>query len=212
MVRATRTIAAAATASPSADELVEAALAGDRGALDRLIQDLHPMIVRYCRSRVNGRQRTVAGVDDVAQDVCLAVVAALPKYRRSATPFLGFVYGIAAHKVADAHRASARVRSIPVPEIPDAPDDAESPEQRAMRTATSAQIGEVLATLPEQQQEILRLRVVVGFSAEQTAAALSMSAGAVRVAQHRALGRLRSLLTAAGETPVDEGGWAEVIG
>lgn len=211
MVGATRTIAAA-TASPSADDLVEAVLAGDRGALDRLIQDIHPMIVRYCRSRVNGRQRTVAGVDDVAQDVCLAVVAALPKYRRSATPFLGFVYGIAAHKVADAHRASARVRSIPVPEIPDAPDDAESPEQRAMRTATSAQIGEVLATLPEQQQEILRLRVVVGFSAEQTAAALSMSAGAVRVAQHRALGRLRSLLTAAGETPVDEGGWAEVIG
>lgn len=211
MVGATRTIASA-TLSPSADELVEAALAGDRGALDRLIQDIHPMIVRYCRSRVNGRQRTVAGVDDVAQDVCLAVVAALPKYRRSETPFLGFVYGIAAHKVADAHRASARVRSIPVPEIPDAPDGAESPEQRAMRTATSAQIGEVLATLPEQQQEILRLRVVVGLSAEQTAVALSMSAGAVRVAQHRALGRLRSLLTAAGETPVDEGGWAEVIG
>jgi RNA polymerase sigma-70 factor (ECF subfamily) len=211
MVGATRTIASA-TVSPSVDELVEAALAGDRGALDRLIQDVHPMIVRYCRSRVNGRQRTVAGVDDVAQDVCLAVVAALPKYRRSETPFLGFVYGIAAHKVADAHRASARVRSIPVPEFPDAPDDAESPEQRAMRTATSAQIGEVLATLPEQQQEILRLRVVVGLSAEQTASALSMSAGAVRVAQHRALGRLRSLLTAAGETPVDEGGWAEVIG
>ncbi len=210
MVGRSRGISAAATES-SADALVDAALAGDRAALDRLIEAIHPMIVRYCRSRVAPAQPAVGGVDDVAQEVCLAVVAALPGYRRSQTPFLGFVYGIAAHKVADAHRASARVRSIPVPEFPDAADDAVNPEQQVMRSATVEQIGQVLATLPDQQQEILRLRVVVGLSAEQTASALSMSTGAVRVAQHRALGRLRSLLTAAGESPVDQGGWAEVV-
>lgn len=194
------------------DELVDAALAGDRTALDRLIAAIHPLVVRYCRSRVAADLRAVAGADDVAQEVCLAVVSALPTYRRGTSPFIGFVYGIAAHKVADVHRASARVRSIPVPEIPDAADAADSPEQQAMRSATAARIGEMLATLPGPQQEILRLRVVVGLSAEQTATALDMSAGAVRVAQHRALGRLRSLLTDAGESPVEQGGWAEVIG
>lgn len=210
MVGRSRVSTSTATES-SADALVEAALAGDRASLEQLIEAIHPMIVRYCRSRVGTEQPAVGGVDDVAQEVCLAVVAALPGYRRSRTPFLGFVYGIAAHKVADAHRASARIRSVPVPEVPDAADDAVTPEEQVMRSATAARIDEVLATLPDQQQEILRLRVVVGLSAEQTASALSMSTGAVRVAQHRALGRLRSLLTAAGESPVDEGGWAEVV-
>lgn len=205
----TTTIAALAVSS---DALVDSALQGDREALDRLIENIHPMIVRYCRSRVSADQRALVGADDIAQEVCLAVVAGLPSYRKSETPFLGFAYGIAAHKVADAHRASARIRSIPVSEVPDAPTGEVSPEQQAMRTETAARIGEVLATLPEQQQEILRLRVVVGLSAEQTATALAMSAGAVRVAQHRALGRLRSLLTAAGESPVDWGGWAAVVG
>lgn len=36
-------------------------------------------------------------------------------------------------------------------------------------------------------------------SADETAAALGMTAGAVRVAQHRALTRLRSLLPTGGE-------------
>lgn len=52
----------------------------------------------------------------------------------------------------------------------------------------------LIRTLPAQQQEILTLRVAVGMSTEETAAALNMTTGAVRVAQHRALTKLRALL------------------
>ena len=45
--------------------------------------------------------------------------------------------------------------------------------------------------MPDKQREILVLRVVVGLSAEQTADAVGSTPGAVRVAQHRALSRLR---------------------
>ena len=50
---------------------------------------------------------------------------------------------------------------------------------------------------PEKQREILVLRVVVGLSAEETAEAVGSTPGAVRVAQHRALGRLRKEIAAA---------------
>jgi RNA polymerase sigma-70 factor, ECF subfamily len=40
--------------------------------------------------------------------------------------------------------------------------------------------------------------VVVGLSAEETAEAVGSTAGAVRVAQHRALARLKSEIVAAG--------------
>jgi RNA polymerase sigma-70 factor (ECF subfamily) len=56
----------------------------------------------------------------------------------------------------------------------------------------------LLNTLPEKQREILRLRVVVGLSAEETAEAVNSTPGAVRVAQHRALSRLRGVLASQG--------------
>ena len=49
----------------------------------------------------------------------------------------------------------------------------------------------LLDRLPENLRELLVLRVAVGLSAEETGRALGMTPGAVRVAQHRALSRLR---------------------
>jgi RNA polymerase sigma-70 factor (ECF subfamily) len=151
-----------------------------------------------CRARVGGQEKTFASADDVAQEVCLAVLTALPSYRDQGRPFLAFVYGIASHKVADAHRSSARNRSEPVPEVPDTSDQAEGPEAQAMQSEFAMRMMKLMETLPDKQREIFRLRVMVGLSAEETAEAVGSTPGAVRVAQHRALGRLRGVLAAEG--------------
>ena len=124
----------------------------------------------------------------------MAVLTALPGFRHEGKPFLAFVYGICAHKVADAHRVAARSRSHPVAEVPDTASGDRGPEQSVVALSTALVIDELLATLPQVQQEIIRLRVVVGLGAEETAEALGMTAGAVRVSQHRALAKLRDLL------------------
>ena len=49
-----------------------------------------------------------------------------------------------------------------------------------------------MQVLPEKQREILILRIVVGMSAEETAEAVGSTPGAVRVAQHRALAKLKT--------------------
>lgn len=54
----------------------------------------------------------------------------------------------------------------------------------------------LLDALPPRQREIIRLRVVVGLSAQETADRLGMAPAAVRMAQHRALARLRDTLGA----------------
>src|SRR5690349_11236709 len=178
------------------DAEVGAAVDGDRQAIERLLASIRPLVVRYCRARVGRQERSFASADDVAQEVCLAVLTALPSYRDQGRPFLAFVYGIAAHKVADAHRSAARNRSEPVPEVPDAPETEAGPEQRAMQGELSERMAVLLRVLPEKQREILLLRVVVGLSAEETAEAVGSTPGAVRVAQHRALARLRKSLAA----------------
>ncbi|MBW4720133.1 sigma-70 family RNA polymerase sigma factor [Saccharothrix obliqua] len=173
------------------EDEVRRAVAGDRLATAWLLASVRPLVVRYCRARVGGQERSFASADDVAQEVCLAVLTALPNYQDHGRPFLAFVYGIAAHKVADAHRAAQRNRAEPVPEVPDAPSDEDGPERSLLRAELSQQVAALLRILPEKQQEILLLRVVVGLSAEQTAAVVGASPGAVRVSQHRALSRLR---------------------
>jgi RNA polymerase sigma-70 factor, ECF subfamily len=177
------------------DLLVSAAVAGDRDAIAKVLGHVHGLVVRYCRARVGSQDRTFASADDVAQEVCLAVLTALPRYRDEGRPFLAFVYSIAAHKVADAHRSAARNRAEPVPEVPDSPELADAgPEHRVLQDDLAVRINKLLGVLSDKQREILVLRVVVGLSAEETAEAAGSTPGAVRVAQHRALGRLRNAL------------------
>ncbi|ORB27882.1 sigma-70 family RNA polymerase sigma factor [Mycolicibacterium parafortuitum] len=181
------------------DDVVAAAVAGDRDALREVLETIRPLVVRYCRARVGTAERSGLSADDVAQEVCLAAITALPRYRDQGRPFLAFVYGIAAHKVADAHRAAGRNRADPMDVVPERYSGEAGPEQMAIDSESSARMAELLQVLPEKQREILILRVVVGMSAEETAVAVGSTAGAVRVAQHRALSRLKAEITATGQ-------------
>jgi RNA polymerase sigma-70 factor (ECF subfamily) len=178
-------------------DIVDSALAGDRRAVEQLLARIQPLVLRYCRARVGSRERTLVSAEDIAQEVCLAVVAALSKYRYEPGSFLAFVYGIAAHKVADARRRAVRSRSEVVPELPDCPTLEAGPEQRAMNGELIEHVVQLLHRLPHRQREILVLRVAVGLSAEETATAVGSTPGAVRVAQHRALARMREMLVVA---------------
>ena len=177
------------------DSLVEAAVAGDVAAHDRLLSELYPLVLRYCRGRMWHCDSSRVSADDVAQEVCLAVVAALASYTITGQSFRAFVYAIAAHKVTDGFRAIGRDRTDPVAELPDGPVLQEGPEQRLLAAELGERLGRLLQQLTPRQREILILRIAVGLSAEETAEAVGSTPGAVRVTQHRALSRLRALVS-----------------
>ncbi len=172
--------------------LTDLAVQGHPDAIESLIEHVRPMIVRYCRARLGRVTGHYHVADDVAQEVCIAVFSALPRYRDMGRPFASFVFGIAAHKVADALRSSVRL-AVPTDDLPDGPDDRPGPEEAVVAGIEAERARALLSRLPDHQRELLTLRVVAGLSAEQTGNVLGMSAGAVRVAQHRALARLRAL-------------------
>ena len=180
------------------DAVVADAVAGDRDALREVLETIRPIVVRYCRARVGAAERSGLSAEDVAQEVCVAAMMALPRYRDQGRPFLAFVYGIAAHKVADAHRAAGRNKADPTDVVPERLSVDAGPEQQAINSDASARMDALLRVLPEKQREILILRVVVGMSAEETAEAVGSTPGAVRVAQHRALARLKSEIMVTG--------------
>jgi RNA polymerase sigma-70 factor, ECF subfamily len=174
-------------------ELSSRAVRGDAAATERLLKIVHRMVRRYCRARLARFPGADHTADDVAQEVCIAVLSALARYRDEGRPFEAFVYRIAANKVADAQRAFYR-SAVPYADLPDGPETSDGPEEVVERASDAQEVRDLLAHLPETLRELLVLRVAVGMSAEETGRALGMSAGAVRVAQHRAMQRLRLLV------------------
>ncbi len=172
-------------------ELLRAAVAGDARATAQLLSRIQPQVQRFCRARLGRRETTMGSADDVAQDVCMAVLAVLPDYRFAGVSFRAFVFGIARHKIADAFRAMARNRCDAVEELPERTSTEHGPEQLVLEAERNDRLGDLMGVLGSRQVEILTLRIAVGLSAEETAAALGSTPGAVRVAQHRALQRLR---------------------
>ena len=187
--------------APVLERLVPLAVAGDRDARDQLLGEIQPLVQRYCRGRLGRSEGVIGSADDVAQDVCLAVISALPHYEIKGLSFRAFVYGIAAHKVTDAFRAIGRNRSDPVAELPDSPLLSDGPEQRLLAAELAERLGHLLHKLTPRQREVLVLRIAVGLSAEETAQVVGSTPGAVRVTQHRALNRLRGVI--AGPLDVD---------
>ncbi|MDE9367175.1 RNA polymerase sigma factor ShbA [Luteipulveratus sp. YIM 133132] len=174
-------------------DLAAAAREGDQAATDQLMGAVHQLAVRYARARLGAFSGAADAAQDAAQEVCVAVLTALPRYADRGVPFEAFVYRIASHKVADVQRGVMR-RPVPTDEVPDRVDTGAGPEDEALRSDQAAQVWSLMDRLSPQHREILTLRVAVGMSAEETAQALGMTAGAVRVAQHRALARLRDLV------------------
>lgn len=120
--------------------LVHRAVEGDGRATHDLLAHVHPLALRYCRTRLNrlpGDARHFT--EDLAQEVCVAVLMALPRYKDTGRPFEAFVFAIAAHKVADLQRAAMRhpgSTAVPSDEMPERPDDSSARRSARCSAAT----------------------------------------------------------------------------
>jgi RNA polymerase sigma-70 factor (ECF subfamily) len=170
--------------------LAMAAQLGVKSDVEALLERVRTIAHRYTRARLGGYPGGPQLCDDVAQEICLAVLAALPRYRDRNRPFEAFVHGVAARKVADAQRALAR-HPLPTDDLPEEVDSEPTPEDRAVRASEVELATSLLSMLPEKLRRVMVLRVGAGLSAEETGNALGMTPGAVRVAQHRAVAKMR---------------------
>jgi RNA polymerase sigma-70 factor, ECF subfamily len=174
------------------EQHVPAARTGDPDALVRLMKLVEPFVLRWCQARVGSSPGQVSA-EDVAQEVCRAIEDGI-EHDRPDGPFLAWVAGITSNKAAEAYRRHQRERPTPNGEGPDADDTAEGRAVAMMRGEPTKELRLLLDHLPETMQAVLIMRIAQGLSVEETGRVLDMSEGNVRVAQHRALERLRELV------------------
>jgi RNA polymerase sigma-70 factor (ECF subfamily) len=148
------------TAKPQAsdDDLIRAAVRGDREATRAVLRMVAPSVLATVR-RIIGRNHP--DVDDAVQESLLAIVRALPTFRGDA-PIASFARQIATRRAIDWLRALIRARRLATSLDPI--DEESSPN---MLERHKQQWRELLGDLPDAQAEALALREVEGYSFDE---------------------------------------------
>jgi RNA polymerase sigma-70 factor (ECF subfamily) len=167
--------------------LVERARSGDREAYAMLFDRFHDEIYRFATRRIGDP----AAGQDAAAETFADAFKGITRYEQTGAPFEAWLYAIARRRIVDQIRVRARH------------DHAElSPEdtvQHAIGGHESTVVDGMLlraliARLPESERDVVELRFMEDLDVEQTAMRLGKQPGAVRVAQHRALTKLRTMM------------------
>jgi RNA polymerase sigma-70 factor (ECF subfamily) len=163
-------------------ELVRAALAGDRRALDDLVRMTRADVTRYCAYLGSG-----VDVDDLVQDTYVRAMRALPRFEGRSS-FRVFLLGIARRACADAIRGARRRRRLDALSIARAAPVADHAGDIGVRMLVGA--------LSPERRDAFVLTQLVGLPYADAAAVCGVPVGTIRSRVARAREDLRAELGA----------------
>jgi RNA polymerase sigma-70 factor, ECF subfamily len=180
--------------------VLTAAQEGDEAAFATLWHDGQPALLRYLHVVAPDM------AEDIAAETWTHMVRGLARFRGNEQNWRAWLFTTARRRIIDHARQQMRRPAAALEALPDlaladlpglrSPDAADlALENLATRAAI-----EVIGALPPMQAEVIMLRVVAGLDTEEVARLLGRSPGAIRVAAHRGLQRLASLLAEASVT------------
>ncbi len=170
------------------DAIAAAAATGDSDALGTIYAALAPAVLGYLRAR------SVDDPEAVTNDVFVKLLPQIRNVHGGAEGVRKLTFTIARARMIDQLRARGRVGPTAVYDAATDRRSVPSAEEDADAAISLARVRAVLEVLPEDQREVLTLRVVADLSIEQVAAVIGRSQGAVKQLQRRGMVALRAAL------------------
>ncbi|MBE3560393.1 MAG: sigma-70 family RNA polymerase sigma factor [Ktedonobacteraceae bacterium] len=162
----------------------------DHQAIAALYQRHAPTILTFIRRQVPTRE----DAEDLLLDVFVAALENEKLRTLEPEKQLAWLRRVAHNKLNDYYRRAHRRPAVPLDETVEMLYDNDlAPEQMALRQEAHAQLRAQLSSLPELQQNILRLRFANGLRCAEIARRVNKSEGAVRTLLSRSLSLLRSI-------------------
>jgi RNA polymerase sigma-70 factor (ECF subfamily) len=172
---------------------VQRAIEGDEAAM-RALWTRHAPHVDVVVRRLVGQDPDLAA--DVAQEVWIQIFRALPSFRGDAQ-FGTWAHRIAVNRTLNALRRTRRTAALEV----DVDDDSAVVEPEADRALLAATIGDAAAKLSPGARTVFLLHDVEGYTHEEIAAQLGITAGGSKSQLFKARAKLRTLLAHLIDTP-----------
>ena len=173
--------------------LLQRAQQGNADAFAQLYRANVQAIYRYIYHRVND----VHLAEDLTGDVFTRALKGIASYRDQGKPFVAWLYRIAHARVVDYYRMSDRRPQESDVEAEPIPVNTNMDEGVLRRQAAKA-LQEAIASLTDEQQQVIILRFIEGQRIETVADVMGKNANAIKALQHRALRSLASRLENAG--------------
>jgi RNA polymerase sigma-70 factor, ECF subfamily len=170
--------------------LVILAQQGDHQAFDQLYTLFVTPIYRYIYLRLRDKQLS----EDLTQTVFLKAYISLKTYQDKNKPVLAYFFTIARNSIIDHVRKQGNRATSDLSEAEQKPDEKTNIPKEVDGRLANEQIKEKLGDLTEEQQEVVILKFINGFSNREIAEILGKTEMAVRQLQSRGIRTLRELL------------------
>jgi RNA polymerase sigma-70 factor (ECF subfamily) len=174
-----------AASNRAVHQAVARAKQGDREALRYLYIRYADHVYGYVASIV----RDEFEAEDVTQHVFAKLMTKLEKYEPRDVPFSAWIIRVARNVAVDHMRQRRAIPCEEVRELELHQGDDESARHRSL------DLRDALATLPEDQRQVVVLRHLVGLTPGEIAGQLGRSEPSIHGLHHRGRGALRSVLT-----------------
>ena len=156
----------------------------DPDVWESLYRNAYPGMFAFARRRLGSD----AAADDAVSEALVRALDRVATYVPSGIGLPGWLYGILRNVIHESHRQSGRVQpSLDLDRVSLEP----SPDSRLLADEQQRALRTAFARLDDADREILELRLVAQLSAADVGQVLDKQPGAVRMAQSRALDRLR---------------------
>ncbi|MDQ3997236.1 MAG: sigma-70 family RNA polymerase sigma factor [Gemmatimonadota bacterium] len=183
------------TSMDSESLTVQRAIAGDEAAMRALWSRHAPHIDVVVRRLVGGDHDLAA---DIAQEVWIQIFRALPTYRGD-SQFGTWAHRIAVNRTLNALRQRRRLASL---ETNDVDEETAAVEPEAERNIIAASIEAATAQLSPGARAVFVMHDVEGFTHEEIATSLGITAGGSKSQLFKARAKLRRLLAHLIDTPM----------
>ncbi|MBC8014137.1 MAG: RNA polymerase sigma factor [Sporomusaceae bacterium] len=164
---------------------------GDREALDTLVSYYWQPIYRLIYSKLGNDD----DAKELTQDTFMKAFRSLPQYKILDVSFKSYLVRIAINLVTDFWRKKGRTPQIAnITEYQESIlDIRENPEEYTLRLEGQEQIANLVESLPEEQRQTVKLRVILGLSVRDAAMQMNKTESAIKMLQQRALKNLRKM-------------------
>ncbi len=167
-----------------------AATGDDEQAWERAYIRAYPRLFAFSRRRLANDHEA----DDVVAEVMARAIASGDRYEPGEAGVDGWLFGICHNVLRERWRSTkrdARWQDLG-PELLAVPDD--GPLEQVLHDEERQRLVEAFARLEPEERDLLELRVTCSLDAAEVGKVLGKRPGAVRMAQARALSRLRTFL------------------